>query len=425
MDGVHPPVGAPRFFSNFPLRGSLLTALLLQIPTLAAGQSPADRVEAFLESASGFNLLAPVQEGVLSSAQEMVIPVTLLRGAEYMVVGYCDNACSDLDLALLDPSGEEVQADRLPDPEPILTLTAESTGSYEIHLTMVECPIEECGIALGVLGSTDEPGAAPGEDMEGRLTLIAMEMAGLGFSDIGEERLGALGNDQATSIPLTLERGKDYRIVGVCDLDCFHLDLALMDPTGVEVDSDFMDDDLPILALVPDTTGEYRLDVIMVWCGVEPCSYRVTTFAREEDTAVQETAFSGELVFHENHEGALEPEDDRLSGAYVDLYEVEVRPGQRIIADLRSEEFDTLLRILDPAGVGDENDDYGLEQGHSHIEKLALTEGTYVIQVTSFQPDSTGPYLLQIAIVEGLAAVESPGTPPAPPTASSGRSSYP
>jgi serine protease Do len=89
-----------------------------------------------------------------------------------------------------------------------------------------------------------------------------------------------------------------------------------------------------------------------------------------------------------------------LSGAYLDRYEIEVLPGQRIIADLRSEEFDTFLRVLDPMGVGDENDDYGLEQSHSHVEKLALVEGTYVIEVTSFDPYSTGAYRLQIAVVE-------------------------
>ena len=78
----------------------------------------------------------------------------------------------------------------------------------------------------------------------------------------------------------------------------------------------------------------------------------------------------------------MEPGDERISGLFLDTYEIEAQAGQRIVADLRSMDFDTLLRILDPDGSGPENDDYGLETGHSHIEWLVLKDGTYSIRIS-------------------------------------------
>ena len=334
MDRVHASFGTFRFPSRL-FSGLLLISFLFLTPVKASGQTPSDRVHDFLESASGFNLLGTIHEGVLGSGQSLAIAVPLLEGADYMVVGYCNDACTNLDLVLLDSSGEEVQADRLPDSEPILTLTMESTGQYYIQVEAVECSIDGCDVAVGILGSTDEPGVGPGEDMAGRLTLVGADLLRLGFTELGGEKRGALNTDQAINFPVTLQEGWEYRMVGVCDKDCVDLDLALFDPIGNEVDSDFLEDALPVLAPVPDTTGEYQVEVIMVACGVEPCAYRVATFVKREDFGPGGTTFSGEMVLQETHRGVLDSEDDQLPpGTYLDLYQVEVRAGQRIVLDL-------------------------------------------------------------------------------------------
>jgi hypothetical protein len=360
-----------------------------------------DRVHDFLESASGFHLLGTINEGVLKSGQSMAITATLSEGSDYMVVGYCDDACTNLDLTLFDPSGEEIQSDRLPDSEPILTLTAEVSGDYGIQVDAGECSVDGCEIAVGILGSSSEPGVIPGEDMAARLTLFGAELMSMGFTEIGDEKRGSLNTDQIITLPVTLQEGWEYRIAGVCDRDCFDLDLVLNDPGGASVASDLFEDALPILAHAPDTTGEHQVEVIMVACDVEPCAYRIATYAKGKDVGPGGTTFSGELVLLETHRGRLDPGDGQLpSGAYLDVYEVEVQPGQRIIVDLRSDDFDTLLRLLDPDGEGEENDDYGEDTGHSHIEMMTLKEGSYSIQVTSFSPESSGAYFLQIAVVE-------------------------
>ena len=45
----------------------------------------------------------------------MGITTTLLGRSDYMVVGFCDDSCGNLDLALFDSAGVELQADRLED----------------------------------------------------------------------------------------------------------------------------------------------------------------------------------------------------------------------------------------------------------------------------------------------------------------------
>ena len=127
MDRVPFSVCTPGF--RRALQKSLLLVSLLCLSTAQLqGQSPSDRVYQFLESASGFQLLGRIHTGLLESGKAMAIGVTLMEGAEYMVVGYCDDACGDIDLILLGPDGEIVQDDQLPDSEPILMLAAESTG---------------------------------------------------------------------------------------------------------------------------------------------------------------------------------------------------------------------------------------------------------------------------------------------------------
>jgi hypothetical protein len=236
--------------------------------------------------------------------------------------------------------------------------------------------------------------------MSGRLTLFGAELSFLGYTEIGAERRGSLNNDQTFSIPVILEQGLEYRMAGVCDMDCFDLDLVLSDPNGYAVASDVLEDAVPVLAHIPDTTGEYRLDVTMVACGVEPCAYRIATFARGDSLGPGGIALSGRLLSYETYRGELDSEDDQIAGVFRDTYEVDLAPGQRLIVDLRSEDFDTFLRVLEPDGEAEENDDYGEETGHSHIEMLALNEGTYSIQVTSFSPGSSGAYVLQVAVVE-------------------------
>jgi hypothetical protein len=330
----------------------------------------------------------------------MLINVDLLAGSNYMVVGFCGPRCSNLDLVLMDGSGEELQKDGLPDAEPMLALTPEASGPFQLRVAMVECTLSRCPLAVGIMGRSGEAGIPPGEDMDGRLAIFASELEAQGFSELGRARRGTLGTQQTLSLPFTTETGLEYRIAGVCDADCFDLDLVLRDDAGRVVASDLLDDPFPILAFRPDSALDHDLEVSMTACALEPCRFRLAAFARSLEVGPGGTTLSGELLFHDTWNGELSDTDEEMGGANVDVYEVEARPGQRIILDLRSHEFNTLLRLFDPEGGGSENDDYGPEAGHSHLELLTLLEGVYTIHVTSHGPGEVGQYRLQIAVVE-------------------------
>ncbi len=376
-----------------------LFLLLLMLPGRGGAQSPRERFLDFLDAASGFHLLGQIMTGILPAGETMSVRVNLVEGADYMVAGYCDSDCTNLDLVLVDSFGEEVEADTLPDAEPVLMFRAEATGAFFVRAEVMECPSNACTLAFGVMGSTAEPGMIPGEDMAGRLTLVGAEFMSLGFLEIGDERVGSLNNEQTVSIPITLEAGREYRMVAVCDQDCFDLDLALLDPEGETLTSDVLDDAIPILAHIADSTAEHSVEVRMIACGLEPCAFRLASFAKNEIMGPWGVSFTGELISHDTHRGELGPEDQLENDSYLEIFQVEAKAGQRIIVDLRSDHFDTRLRLQGPGGVDDANDDYGFDTGHSHIERLVEADGVYFVHVTSFEAGSTGSFVLQIAVV--------------------------
>lgn len=82
--------------------------------------------------------------------------------------------------------------------------------------------------------------------------------------------------------------------------------------------------------------------------------------------------------------GELAPSDTTMaSGEYVDVYEVDGRPGQQLTLDLRSDDFDTFLILQSPSGERVENDDTD-SISRSFIESSLSELGTYQVMVTSY-----------------------------------------
>jgi hypothetical protein len=86
---------------------------------------------------------------------------------------------------------------------------------------------------------------------------------------------GWLGNGAAATHTMTLEAGVAFTFTGICDEDCSDLDLALLDENFREIDSDFLMDDIPVVAVTPQWTGQFHLRVIMARCTRAPCAYAI------------------------------------------------------------------------------------------------------------------------------------------------------
>lgn len=99
-------------------------------------------VEGYARAAGPFS-------GGLGEGRTQRFTVTLRAGQAYRLVGVCDGRCGQLYLAVFNPEGHRIGADR-PGRAPVLDLRSESTGSYTIEATMVSCTASTCWYAFNV-----------------------------------------------------------------------------------------------------------------------------------------------------------------------------------------------------------------------------------------------------------------------------------
>jgi Caspase domain/Bacterial pre-peptidase C-terminal domain len=117
-------------------------------------------------------------------------------------------------------------------------------------------------------------------------------------------------------------------------------------------------------------------------------------------------------------QGSLGPDGTRdREGRFEREHQVALRRGQRVIISLQSSAFDTLLRVVPPAGEAMENDDIAQSDLNSRLDFTAPIDGRYRIVVTSYQPGATGAYTAQVTAGEpgqGMVVVANNNTAPAP-----------
>ncbi|HMI49750.1 MAG TPA: S1C family serine protease [Gemmatimonadaceae bacterium] len=90
--------------------------------------------------------------------------------------------------------------------------------------------------------------------------------------DIGT---GSLRAHQTRIMPVTLDEGVTYKVIGTCDRDCTDLDLELRLLDGTVVSSDVKTDDYPMVTVTPSRGGKFNIVVSMAACSVEPCWFGV------------------------------------------------------------------------------------------------------------------------------------------------------
>jgi hypothetical protein len=138
-------------------------------------------------------------------------------------------------------------------------------------------------IALAALGAAllfAAPAHAQPAIIVTQLDSAATLMGNEGFELQDEIVSGDLRQGEDEQFELELEGGKTYIIVGVCDGDCSDLDMALTTAGGEDVDSDFKEDDVPMVMVEVPSNGTYHLKVQMAACSVEPCAFGVGVFAQ-------------------------------------------------------------------------------------------------------------------------------------------------
>lgn len=88
--------------------------------------------------------------GVLDDGATVGLEVTLTAGRHYAIVGFCDQDCGDLDLALTDTSMNVLYQDEAEDDYPVLEFDAPRGDRFVVMVKMYDCSTEPCGFAYQV-----------------------------------------------------------------------------------------------------------------------------------------------------------------------------------------------------------------------------------------------------------------------------------
>ena len=128
-------------------------ALLVAVPARAQawGEVVAAQLEAVTDALGDEAIRsagAPITGG-LDAGESEDRTLTIDGAGTYLIVGVCDQDCSDLDLELYDGNGRLIDSDVATDDVPVLAAELLS-GRYRLRVKMITCSVEPCNWGVGV-----------------------------------------------------------------------------------------------------------------------------------------------------------------------------------------------------------------------------------------------------------------------------------
>ncbi len=255
-----------------------------------------------------------------------------------------------------------------------LVLTELDEGSWQT----MSLPEAEVDYSSALADLADElidllPAGQESGALSGTLTDTDDTLSGYGYADT-----------------YTFEGSSGQPLVVDLQSDAFDTYLLLRSPSGEEFRNDDYEGDTSrsLLSMSLPETGTWEV-VASSFMGEETGAYALQVNLDSSDTDLAPDNSRAER-------GSLAADDATLgSGEYMDVYEIEGRPGQQLIADLRSDDFDTFLILQAPSGETVENDDAD-SISRSLIDTQLTELGTYRVVVTSYAVGGTGDYTLDL-----------------------------
>jgi len=101
------------------------------------------------QSAGAYSIVTTLQAN-LDDGEDRTDSVTLSRGGDYVIIGVCDNDCSDFDLSVTDADGDDAGSDLEMDDIPMVRINGAYGGRYRIQSMMADCSVEPCATAVRV-----------------------------------------------------------------------------------------------------------------------------------------------------------------------------------------------------------------------------------------------------------------------------------
>ena len=139
---------------------TVLASAALLLPSVAQAQNSRwegqvrdqlTRAGTFL-SDKGFQMTHEVKTGSLRDDANEYFSLELDAGKSYAVVGVCDEDCTDIDLQLFSPEGQQVDSDMQTDDVPVVDVQPTVTARYRVKVSMATCSTSPCFYGVGVFG---------------------------------------------------------------------------------------------------------------------------------------------------------------------------------------------------------------------------------------------------------------------------------
>ena len=409
---------------------------------------------------NGYTPVTSMVTGNLQNSSTGTHQVTVTAGRQYVVVGVCDNDCSDLDLKLYSPDNNMVVQDIATDDYPTLQFTAAFSGQYRLEVIMATCRVNPCYYGVQLFGGAS--GAAMNQPAPMNAPMPMNQPQPLVTNAATLPMLGMIGANQQVMGNLAMQPSAfDGKPIQTWGFQCtagqtFQMDILsswdnyaiVFDPNGMNVahDDDTGDGTNARVMYTCQVSGVFRLAITTYSTSISAGPYTLqvqsaavpsqpmnqpmpmnqpapmapqpmtqaaamplpgaagVTLPQPSSTGLPITgsvAAPGQVTalnIGESRMGRLETGDQRMNdGTWADVWTFQGRQGQRVRIEARSEEFDTYLQLLDAQGSRLAEDDDSLGDQNSLIEYVLPTSGTFTIVVNNFGDDrKSGIYTLTI-----------------------------
>jgi hypothetical protein len=119
-------------------------------PTAAAKDPAVEKNLADVGGAMRGKIVLRTERGRLANAATHRFIVEVPNRGDFAVAGVCDDACSDVDIRLLDTDGKVVESDELDDKFPLAQASAPGPVRFQVEVVMKACAKEPCAWGVGV-----------------------------------------------------------------------------------------------------------------------------------------------------------------------------------------------------------------------------------------------------------------------------------
>ena len=252
---------------------SLRPAAVAPAPPPPPAEAPAPR------PMQGETFVATVGRNNLRSGETSTLSVAVPSNSPWVFRGTCSPSCSDLDMTVLDASGNTIGNDEYNDAIPAVAVPpqAGTTANIKVRVKMVSCSTPLCAFRVDLFRKSGEPlapAAAPAEAPAPRAAEGETFVATVGRNSLRPGETSTLSVDVPGNSSLVFR--------GTCSPSCSDLDMTVLDASGNTVGRDQDNDAIPAVAV--NTRGAtavtVRVRVKMVSCSTPLCAFRVDLLSK-------------------------------------------------------------------------------------------------------------------------------------------------